>query len=413
MDDVERSDDKSGAGPLFSRAASDNVEVVDPDAAVRDAGLWTVAANQRRGGAGHSGTYSTVAGDPDPWDDDVGDDDAGIWDLLEDDEPGMPPFPPPPFGQPYRSPVVGAETVRGEQPLGGRWSPGPEREQTIDASAGADLYDDADRTDVDDVIDVDEPYEPYDDLFDEPTVDEPITDEEPFTHAEATSYTDNRDTLGSLFRSEPVERDHDVIDAVDALDDTEPDPVETTSGPSPFSSGSRSDGGDLFGVPREPSVEFGGGPRPSFGGRSGRPAGGAAHEVSDLRGEATTPGFLDAINALDMEDRARARVALVAVGALLGDDEHVVGLVVGQMLGHSAVLVLTADRILVVNDRAWQPVVDQYRLDPELEIRGRHDSSIAAIGLGDGRQLSMIDGIRDVPSAIGLVERIRSMTGAE
>lgn len=476
MDDAERSDDKVGAGPLFSRSASDNVEVVGGTTVRGDVGLWSVSAKDPLDGTERPVSRSDHADDTsDLWDEGDGD---GLWDLIEDDDdPRLTTFPPPPFGQPYRSPLATTEDAERttHEPVSDRWpewqaghqDPEPvfaevhpsepaheytaqeytaEHHEVVDDTVyGSDdttyatdetVYA-TDETDgdvfdgsmIDDTIFVEDATAYADDMTandDEASHAGPRAD----THEDTGSYSDTGhhdtyhstgpaeglyDTVGSLFRSEPVERDEDVIDSPDDLD---ADPYEDLKGTSPFSSGRPSDGPEPFGDPlvSEPASGSNG---PAFVAGSARsafePAAGGFEPAAggfDPVGEAGTPGFLEAIDSLDAEDRARARTVLVVVGALLGDQEQVLGLVVGQMLGHPAVLALTVDRVLVVNDRPWQPVVDEYALDEELEIRGRHDRNMAAIGLGDGHQLSMVDGVRDVITAVSLVERIRSLTGA-
>lgn len=508
MDDVERSDDKAGAGPLFSRSAPDNVEVVAGASARRDAGLWSVSAKDAPEGTVASGARSDRVPDTSAlWDETDGDD---LWDLIEDDnDPRLATFPPPPFGQPYKSPLADNRDAvpPSGSPAAGRWP-----EWSDSGHDTTSTSDDVDRPTSGETYTVDETYVAEPDVVDDTTfagyedddvvyegsiIDETPLGDDPVsymddndtigypsgsyedTHTysndpheqnaagsadfttgadsheagshEAGSYEtgwseegsyetdsheadaedvhgdhgqyayeeqqeayrtagasgDLHDTVGSLFRAEPVERNYDVIDSVD---DVDADPYEDILGTSPFSSGMPADGSAIFGEP-SPSDAPGGSGGPAFVAGRARNTFEPASGGFDPVGEAGTPGFIEAIEALDPEDRSRARTVLVVVGALLGQDEQVIGLVVGQMLGHPAVLALTRSRVLVVNDRPWQPVVDEYSLNDELEIRGRHDRNMAAIGLGDGEQLSMVDGVRDVGTAIDLVEQIRTLAG--
>lgn len=114
-----------------------------------------------------------------------------------------------------------------------------------------------------------------------------------------------------------------------------------------------------------------------------------------------------AVARLAPHDRDVARVPLSVCGALLLPGEHVLGAVTGQMLGRPAAVVVTPGRVLIVNDRRWQPIVDVYRIDDRLVVRGRHDRSMAALSIGDDERLSMVDGIHDVELAIELAEAIR------
>ncbi len=100
-------------------------------------------------------------------------------------------------------------------------------------------------------------------------------------------------------------------------------------------------------------------------------------------------------------------MALAVCGALLEPDELVAGVVTGQMLGRPAAVAVTDRRVIIANDRRWQPLVDVYRIDSKLVVRGRHDRQVAALSFADTTRLSMIDGITEVELAIELAERIR------
>jgi len=123
-------------------------------------------------------------------------------------------------------------------------------------------------------------------------------------------------------------------------------------------------------------------------------------------------GFDVAISRLRDDDQERARVPLAVCGALLEPGEQVVGVVTGQMLGRPAAIVATRERVLVVNDRRWEPIVDIYRIDASLLVRGRHDRHVAALSLADDERLSMVDGITEVELAIDLADAIRDPGGA-
>lgn len=122
---------------------------------------------------------------------------------------------------------------------------------------------------------------------------------------------------------------------------------------------------------------------------------------------ADTHGLDVAVSRLRVEEQERARVPLSVCGALLEPGEQVVGVVTGQMLGRPAAVVVTRTRVMVVNDRRWQPIVDIYPIDDSLQVRGRHDHHVAALSFADDEHLSMVDGITEVEIAIGLAEAIR------
>ncbi len=115
----------------------------------------------------------------------------------------------------------------------------------------------------------------------------------------------------------------------------------------------------------------------------------------------------DAVDRLRPGAAEEAAIPISVVGALLQSDEVVLALVTGQMLGHPAVVVLTDERVLVVNGRRWQPIVDEYPLTSELVVRGRHDRDVASLTFTRGTQFSTVDWITDVALAVELAERIR------
>ena len=118
-------------------------------------------------------------------------------------------------------------------------------------------------------------------------------------------------------------------------------------------------------------------------------------------------GLSAAVGRLRPDDQERAAVPISVCGALLQHDEVVLAAVTGQMLGHAAVVVLTTRRVLVVNARRWQPIVDVFDVGPTLTVRGRHDRDVAALTFSDETRLSTVDGIGEVGLAVELAERIR------
>ncbi|HNB95811.1 MAG TPA: zinc ribbon domain-containing protein [Microthrixaceae bacterium] len=118
-------------------------------------------------------------------------------------------------------------------------------------------------------------------------------------------------------------------------------------------------------------------------------------------------GLAAAISRLRPEAAEAAEVPISVCGALLVRDEVVLAAVTGQMLGHAAVVVLTNQRVMVVNGRRWQPIVDVFALGPDLVVRGRHDRDVASLTFSDATQLSTVDAIGEVALAVELAERIR------
>ncbi len=275
---------------------------------------------------------------------------------------------------------------------------------------------------------------------------------------------------GGVFSAEPVDRYDDVVDeddyveVVDDFDDI--DDAEGSAqdaGESVFSSGPNGtpdisatlrrngvangwpeasvagEGGSTqrttrvaspFGVPADPWTEWddpratvGHGAATSTAGRLSDPPP-ARTDAEDRRAEARRidddptaavaadqHGLDIAVARLRTEDQERARVPLSVCGALLEPGEQVVGVVTGQMLGRPAAVVVTRGRVLVVNDRRWQPIVDIYPIDQSLLVRGRHDRQVAALSFADDQRLSMVDGITEVELAIDLAEAVRHPDG--
>ena len=124
-------------------------------------------------------------------------------------------------------------------------------------------------------------------------------------------------------------------------------------------------------------------------------------------------GLEAAVARIHPVDQERSAVAIAVCGALLEEDEQVVGVVTGQMLGRPAAVAVTDRRVIIANDRRWQPLVDIYKIDSKLIVRGRHDRQVAALSFADVARLSMIDGITDVELAIELADRIRDTDTGE
>ena len=237
------------------------------------------------------------------------------------------------------------------------------------------------------------------------------------------------------FSAEPVSRDDDVIDAGDLFDPLHDDVSAwnpPTGSGSVFSSGAAAratpprtddspwtmlsdewDDTEVASVRPErgapsaanrsrahdapPSAHV----PPSWAERTADPVAPAHEPISDPH------GLEAAVARLTVADQERAAVAIAVCGALLEPDELVAGVVTGQMLGRPAAVAVTDRRVIIANDRRWQPLVDVYQIDSKLVVRGRHDRQVAALSFADMTRLSMIDGITEVELAIELAERIR------
>ncbi|MFM7069735.1 MAG: hypothetical protein ACKOYM_09790, partial [Actinomycetes bacterium] len=126
-------------------------------------------------------------------------------------------------------------------------------------------------------------------------------------------------------------------------------------------------------------------------------------------GAASDPHGLSALLASQDHDEVEHAVVPLAVCAVLLDDgESVDGVVLGEMLGQPAVIVVTQRRVLAVNGRRWRPVVDEFRFSSAVQVRGRHDAGIAAVTLLDDERLVTIDRISDLDAARHLTDIVRS-----
>lgn len=242
-----------------------------------------------------------------------------------------------------------------------------------------------------------------------------------------------------VFSAEPVDHDQDVLDEDEVLGElTDDDPWTPVGGQgSPlFSNGRSSLRAEPVASPPEDPWQDWYEPRPRPGdtaraqgpppfvapdavagswGGAPEPAGDDVHVAPSAHtreprteGVVGDPhGFDLAIGRLGRSDQERAHVPLSVCGALLFPGEQVLGVVVGQMLGRTAAVVATRGRVLIVNDRRWQPIVDIYPIDERLVVRGRHDRQVAALSFADDERLSMVDGITEVDLAIDLADAIR------
>lgn len=243
--------------------------------------------------------------------------------------------------------------------------------------------------------------------------------------------TDVVSGLRPSFSADPAARADDVVD--------EPfHPDEPYAGPSPsrpllFSNESRHDevadvpgagrspfaapAGEQFPPPSPPGAPVGAPLAAPVAGPQGAPVGAAGATVA-APGQWTSPpptsppvpdahGLAAAVGRLRPEDQERAAAPISVCGALLQRDEVVLCAVTGQMLGQPAVVVLTTQRVLVINGRRWKPIVDVFPLGPQLVVRGRHDRDIAALSFSDDERLSTVDNITEVALAVELAERVR------
>ena len=102
-------------------------------------------------------------------------------------------------------------------------------------------------------------------------------------------------------------------------------------------------------------------------------------------------------------------VPIAVCGALLHDQEVVLGILAGHLLGHAAVVVLTNTRVIVANARRWEPLVDVFHPGPDLVVHTRHDRDVASLTFVQGDRLTGVDDISEVAAALEMAERIRAL----
>ncbi len=412
-DDPIDLDETGSSNGLFSMSATENAEVVTPGVQLGGDGLWSVSAKV------DEAPQPDQVTDSDP---EVGSDpEAGTgYGISEEDI------------EEVQGEIVDSPEAPGSQDRG--WE---ESEfGHADASTGSDpdgiwdLTDDQHDSDGKDQAQNGSYEEQYEDDFDD------FDDWDDGMNGNGNRPTDS---VGSVFTAEPVDRSDDVVDEPDVIDD-DGFPVNDALSSSLFSSG-----GTVGGAT---SAAFGGTGAQYFTPAGNPASGGGLWESTDdvtpraARGEPLrsdplweptdaapgaqgvpdshlsysdhggfddeeSPGYEAAILQLHPQDRERASVALSVAGALLQEGEPVLGVVTGQMLGRPAAVVVTSGRVVVVNDRRWQPVVDIYKIEAALRVRGRHDRNIAALSFSNDWSLSMVDGITEVSLAMDLAERIR------
>lgn len=138
----------------------------------------------------------------------------------------------------------------------------------------------------------------------------------------------------------------------------------------------------------------------TFGGTATAPA------VPDPVEDGT--GMVTALGRLSRASQQAGEVAFTVAGALISGDERVLVAVQGWSLGMSTVAVLTTQRIIVVSERRWRPLVEEFWLQPGLSILGRHVDDAASLTIQAGDQVVSLDQIRDVPLAVELANTART-----
>jgi hypothetical protein len=378
---------------LFSMEAADNAEVVPPVPPPRGPdSMWSTRAPTDDEAPAEP---AAPAGDAAPIDDD------DPWHRMGS------PTPPPGVVPPFRAPsgtngAGGAHGANGAGMNGGAAAPGDpwrtvSRPTPPPGVAGVFSAEPVEREDVVD----------HDEVLAELLEDDDLGPRGPVTNPFATTRG------GAPPPAPPPAAPEDPwIEWHDAGAAEPPgDARARTASPPPFSRSGDDDADHREGVHHAPRTDGTRVAEPGPDRHEGAGPSAAGDHVDDV--VADQHGLDVAVARLAPHDRDVARVPLSVCGALLLPGEHVLGAVTGQMLGRPAAVVVTPGRVLIVNDRRWQPIVDVYPIDDRLVVRGRHDRSMAALSIGDDERLSMVDGIHDVELAIELAEAIRHPSATE
>lgn len=383
-------------GPLFSMDAAANAEVVQPDAPRGPESMWTTRSDASPTGSANGASR-------------------------------------PPLQPPFAGTAAPADHVAGA---------GHARSHAQGERAGSDATDWEPRS-----------ADPWADLRDGGLGDAP--DEPTAVHDSGTTTSPFAATVpggvgvdGGVFSADPIVYDDDVVDSEIVVDPVEEDAVGDPGPPGgvgdarpPLFSSGRPDGtaaatapdaseiwrvldddaaptdrtGTVHAAADDPAPRPHAGPASTPGATPVDAVGQHGHHMGPGHGpldEDDPNGFERAVAHLGEDERERAAVPLCVCGALLDDDEWVVGALTGQMLGRPAAVVVTGSRVLVANGRRWQPIVDEFPIDDRLSVRGRHDGRIAALSFADDERLSMVDGIEQVALAMQLAEAVREPSRA-
>lgn len=147
------------------------------------------------------------------------------------------------------------------------------------------------------------------------------------------------------------------------------------------------------------------GPAPGVPGPpAGYPAPGPAPVVA-----MTDPHELGmAVARLSNSARKAGRAALAVASVLLEAGELVECVVQGKVNDLDGVAVLTDRRILVLNDRQWQPDQISFAYDAALGVQGIAEGGSATLTLQRDGVMARIVRIGDVPLAQEAAQRIRA-----
>ncbi len=109
--------------------------------------------------------------------------------------------------------------------------------------------------------------------------------------------------------------------------------------------------------------------------------------------------------------RAHAEMPLHLAATLLRTTEEVDVVTPGIIDGVVGVLVVTNERVLIVNTRRWTPVIVEEPMDPGLKVEGWQDESTAVLTF-TGHTTSRVEAIVDKPLAFEAARIVRERVAA-
>ncbi len=109
--------------------------------------------------------------------------------------------------------------------------------------------------------------------------------------------------------------------------------------------------------------------------------------------------------------KKQAKTAVAVAGAVLKDGEVVEASVAGRLDGNPAVLALTDQALVLVDDRQWKPTVERFTVGSDLQVQGWQDDRTASLTIVFGGRQLVVDQIGDRPLAVEMAQRIRYRSG--
>jgi len=116
-----------------------------------------------------------------------------------------------------------------------------------------------------------------------------------------------------------------------------------------------------------------------------------------------------AVARLGTASRRAGRASFLVAVTHLAEGERVETVVQGRIMGTAGALILTADRVLAVNETEWQPLVATIPIAADLNVQGWEDDRSASLLLQTPATALTVDSIRDRLLAHEMAHRIRTM----